>query len=124
MAGMDDGYIMAIATCADKGAARAIARMLVESRLAACAQMFPIESVYRWRGEVHDEGETALLIKSKRSLFGRIAAAIKQAHPYEVPEIIHVPIGGGLPEYLGWIDECVGEELKGEELKVEEGDVR
>ena len=69
--------------------------------------MLPIESVYLWKGEICDEHEIALLIKSKAELFDKITAAIKENHPYEIPEIIQILITGGLPEYLNWIDECV-----------------
>lgn len=98
---------MIIATAGDKESARKIARLLVERRLAACAQMFPIESVYLWQGEVHEEGEIALFIKSRAEMFDEVAAAIKENHPYEVPEIVQLPITDGLPEYLNWIGDCV-----------------
>ena len=80
--------------------------MLVEQRLAACVQMFPIESVYLWKGKICEEGEVMLLIKSRTELFDKIAATIRQVHPYEVPEIVQMPITDGLPEYLQWIEEC------------------
>ena len=99
-------YSLIISTCADKETAKAIAKVLVETRLAACVQMFPIESVYLWRDKICDEGEIMLFIKSKAGLFDKISAAIKENLPYEVPEIILVPIEGGLPEYLNWIDDC------------------
>ena len=99
-------YSMVISTCADKDTAEAIAKILVKRQLAACVQMFPIESVYLWRDKICDEGEIMLFIKSKPGLFDKISAAIKENHPYEVPEIILVPIEDGLPEYLNWIDDC------------------
>jgi len=98
---------MAISTCADTATAKEIANALVGGRLAACVQMMPIESIYAWQGKVCDEGEIALLIKTKVGLFDKIVAAIKGIHPYEVPEIIQLPITGGSPEYLRWIDGCV-----------------
>ena len=104
---MDNEYSLAITTCASKESAKAIAMLLVEKRLAACVQMFPIESVYAWRGEICDENEIALFIKSKSAAFGKIMAAIRECHAYEVPEIIQIPITGGLPEYLEWIGGCV-----------------
>ena len=85
--------------------ARRVARLLVERRLAACAQLLPIESVYAWRGEIHEEAEVKLLVKSKAALAGQVMAAIRENHPYEVPEIVHIPIAGGSPEYLKWIGE-------------------
>jgi periplasmic divalent cation tolerance protein len=87
--------------------AKRIAGLLVEGRLAACAQLIPIESVYLWQGKVCDEGEVMMLIKSKTVLFDKIAAVIRENHSYEVPEIVRFPLTGGLPEYLKWIDDCV-----------------
>ena len=101
----ENDYSMFITTCAGRDAAKEIAKLLVEKRLAACVQMFPVESVYVWQEEVCDESETALFIKSKSALFDKIVAAIREIHKYEVPEIIQIPIIGGLPEYLKWIDE-------------------
>lgn len=103
-------YSIITATYPGKEPAKNTARLLVEKRLAACVQMFPIESVYMWKGEVRDEGETMLFIKSKTASFPQIAAAITENHPYEVPEIVQIPIMDGLPEYLQWLDDCTGNE--------------
>lgn len=100
-------YSLIITTAADKDSAKTIARLLVEEQLAACVQMFPIESVYTWKGEICNDDEIVLFIKSKSSLFDKIAAVIKENHKYEVPEIIQIPVTDGLPEYLKWIDDCV-----------------
>ena len=99
----DAEYSIVITTAADRESAKSLAKLLVEKQLAACVQMFPIESVYLWQGKVCDGNETALLIKSKTTLFSKILAAIKENHAYEVPEIIQIPITDGLPEYLAWI---------------------
>ena len=104
---MNNEYSITVATCPDKDAAKSIAKLLVENQLAACVQMFPIESVYIWQDKVCDENEIMLLIKSKTELFDKISALIRENHAYEVPEIIQVPITGGLPEYLRWIEEWV-----------------
>ena len=104
-------YSMVITTAADKESAMSIAKLLVGKRLAACVQMFPIESVYFWQGKICGDNETALFIKSKTNLFSEISAVIKENHAYEVPEIIQIPITGGLAEYLAWIGDCtLGEE--------------
>jgi len=103
---MQNEYSMIITTAADRESARKIAMLLVEKRLAACAQMFPIESIYFWKDKVCEENETILLIKSKTGLFDNIKAAIREIHSYEVPEIVQIPITGGLGEYLKWIDDC------------------
>jgi len=100
-------YSMVITTCGDKESAKKLADVLVAARLAACAQLFPIESIYVWNGEVCNENETMLLIKTKSALFDKLVAVIRENHTYEVPEIVKLPITGGLAEYLRWIDECV-----------------
>ena len=101
-----DGYSVTITACPDKESAKHIAGRLVERRLAACVQLFPIESVYLWQEKICYEGEVLLLIKSKTALFGEITAAIRESHTYEVPEIIQIPITDGLPGYIKWIDDC------------------
>ena len=104
---MSNEYSITIATCPDKDIAKSIAKLLVENQLAACVQMFPIESVYIWQDKVCDETEIMLLIKSKTELFDKISALIKKNHTYEVPEIIQIPITAGLPEYLQWVEDWV-----------------
>jgi len=98
---------MIITACADRESARVIARMLVERRLAACVQALPVESTYVWKDQICVENEITLLIKSKTALFDEVAAAIKENHSYEVPEIIQCPITNGYSEYLRWIDENI-----------------
>jgi len=98
-------YSIIITTAGSKDAAKKIANLLIEKKLAACIQMFPIESVYFWQGKICEDDEVTLFIKSKTELFEEIKAAIKTAHEYEVPEIIQIPVTNGLPEYLKWIDE-------------------
>jgi len=100
-------YSITITTFADKESAKKTAKLLVEKCLAACVQIFPIESIYLWEGEICDENEYVLFIKSKTALFDKIMAAIKENHSYEVPEIIQIPVTSGLPEYFNWIDEVV-----------------
>ena len=109
---MNNDYSIIISTFADKETAKQAAKLLVEQRLAACAQLFPIVSVYLWKNETCDENEIMLFIKSRTSLFGKIAAVIKENHPYELPEIIQIPITDGLPEYLRWIETCVDMEAE------------
>jgi len=102
-------YSIIISTFSDKESAKITAKMLVEQRLAACVQLFPIESIYLWKDKITEDDEIVLLIKSKTELFEEIATFIKKSHSYEVPEIIQIPITDGLPQYLNWIDDCVGE---------------
>jgi len=104
----DNGvYAMVITTCANKESAKRLAEIIVQERLAACAQLIPIESVYVWEGKVCNENETLLFLKTKANLFDKLASVIRENHPYDLPEIIKLPIAGGLPEYLNWIDETV-----------------
>jgi periplasmic divalent cation tolerance protein len=99
--------ILITTTTPDRDSALKIAKLLIEQKLAACVQMFPIESIYTWKGQVCQENEIILLIKSKSSLFDQIKTLIKENHQYEVPEIIQIPITDGLPEYIKWINDCV-----------------
>ena len=79
--------------------------MLVDEKLAACVQLMPIESVYMWKENVHEENEVLLLIKTKTVLYERLQSLIWRNHTYEVPEIIQLPITGGLHAYMKWIDD-------------------
>lgn len=88
----------------NKESATALARELVEKRLAACVNVLgEISSVYRWEGRVATESEVAVLIKTQEALYGRVEAAIVAVHPYELPEIVAVPVLRGLPAYLQWV---------------------
>jgi len=108
MTNNENNYSIIITTAGGKDAAKKIANLLVEKHLAACVQMFPVESVYFWQGKICEDNEVALFIKSRTSLFDEIAEAIKANHEYEIPEIIQIPVTNGLSDYLGWIDECTG----------------
>ena len=99
-------YALILTTCGSRESAEEIARILVAKRLAACVQRMPIESTYLWQGEVVNDAEIVLLIKSRAVLFDEVSACIRAHHPYEVPEIILLPIAEGLSEYLQWIEEC------------------
>lgn len=91
--------------------AEALADALVERRLAACVQVVgPIRSAYRWHDAVQTATEWLLLIKTTEVRFADLRDAIVTAHPYEVPEIVALPIELGLTEYLGWIDASTGSE--------------
>ncbi|TFV99598.1 divalent-cation tolerance protein CutA [Oxalobacteraceae bacterium OM1] len=88
----------------DTDTAQRIARALVEQRLAACVNSLPgVHSVYRWQGAVEEAAEITLLIKTVHERYDALEAAIKTLHPYDVPEILAVPIAAGLPAYLGWV---------------------
>jgi periplasmic divalent cation tolerance protein len=81
-----------------------IARTIVEERLAACANIVPaIRSIYRWKGEICDDPELLLIIKTRSQLFPAVQQRIKQLHSYEVAEIIGVPISSGAADYVSWV---------------------
>ncbi|HUV38951.1 MAG TPA: divalent-cation tolerance protein CutA [Planctomycetota bacterium] len=84
--------------------AQRIADALVEKRLAACVQVVgPVTSTYRWQGNVERTTEWLCLIKTTAALYGEVESAIRELHPYEVPEIIAVPVAAGSRDYLEWL---------------------
>ena len=97
--------LMALCACpADK--APSIAADLVRRKLAACVNILPnARSIYRWQGEVQDEQEAIMLIKTSRRRYQELEDALRQMHPYELPEIICFSPEGGLAGYLQWVDE-------------------
>jgi periplasmic divalent cation tolerance protein len=96
--------ILILTNVPDEQSAHHIARSLVAQRLAACVNILPgVRSVYQWQGAVEEANEISLLIKTTEARYTELEAAIKSAHPYDVPEIIAIPIAGGLPAYLDWL---------------------
>jgi periplasmic divalent cation tolerance protein len=88
----------------DAESARTLARQLVEQRVAACVSVLaPCRSMYRWQGRIEDAEEIPLLIKTTATRYNALEAAIRAGHPYELPEIIAVPVACGLPGYLAWV---------------------
>jgi periplasmic divalent cation tolerance protein len=89
----------------DRAAAEKLARDLVDRRLAACVNMLaPCRSFFRWEGAVQADDEVPLLIKTTRARYPALEAAIREAHPSELPEIVAVPVECGLAAYLEWVD--------------------
>lgn len=89
----------------DSDSAFNLARELVRLRLAACANVLaPAKSFYRWEGRDQQATEYPVLIKSTRDCYARLEQAIRERHPYSLPEIISWPIDNGLPEYLAWVE--------------------
>ena len=85
--------------------AQTIARALTENRLAACVQIIgPITSTYRWQGEIETAEEWLCLIKSRRDLYEALEEVIREVHPYDVPEILAVPVVAGSEDYLDWLN--------------------
>jgi len=102
-------YLQVITTTEMPDDARRIARTLVEKRLAACAQVIgPLHSTYWWQDKVEEAQEYLCLIKTRRDRFEQVAAAIRAVHPYEVPEILAVPVAAGSRDYLAWLDAAIG----------------
>ncbi|TFG91281.1 MAG: divalent-cation tolerance protein CutA [Syntrophobacterales bacterium] len=97
-------YCVILTTCANREDAERLARLLVESRLAACVQMTGVTSFYEWGGALNRDDEQLLLIKAPSASYGEIEAFISQNHRYDVPEILQLPIRAGSEAYLKWID--------------------
>jgi len=84
--------------------ARRIADALVERRLAACVQILgPVTSTYRWQGKIETAGEWLCIIKSRREVYEELEAAVRELHPYDVPEILALPVVAGSGDYLDWL---------------------
>jgi periplasmic divalent cation tolerance protein len=100
---MPTPFAIVMTTCGGKPEAELIATRLVEERLSACVQIFPIESVYRWEGAVQHANEWMLFCKIKSNDYANVEAAIRAAHTYSNPEIVEVEIQNGAQAYLAWI---------------------
>ena len=97
---------MLLTNLPDEASAQLLAAHLVEHRLAACVnQLAPCRSVYRWQGQVETATEIPLLIKTTRERYAAVEAAVIELHPYDVPELIALPVDVGLPAYLNWVRE-------------------
>lgn len=97
--------ILVITNLPDRAAAMSLARALIDERLAACVNVLAdCTSVYRWQGTSETAGEVPVLIKTLEQHYPGLERLIKSIHPYELPEIIAVPISNGLPSYLKWIE--------------------
>ena len=97
--------IVVFSTCASAEEAEAVARMLVERRLAACVNvMAGVRSVFHWKGAIEESSEWLLIIKSKRDLADELRAEIEKLHSYEVPEVLALAVVDGSPGYLGWME--------------------
>jgi periplasmic divalent cation tolerance protein len=99
--------LMVFCTCPDQESAERIANHLIENRLAACVNISsPLKSVYRWQGEIETADEVMLFIKTTTSSYDKLEHAILSLHPYELPEVLAVPVDKGQQNYLGWITQC------------------
>jgi periplasmic divalent cation tolerance protein len=106
---MDDKVLIALSTFPDAETARRISNQLVSERFAACANILPpVESIYRWKEKIESGNETLVLFKLSEDRQSAFQEKLRSLHPYDVPEIIFVPIASGSPEYLQWVNENCG----------------
>jgi periplasmic divalent cation tolerance protein len=105
MSALDGKVVVLVTAPAEEEAAR-IARALVEEGLCACASVVgPVRSIYKWEGQVCDDVESLIVMKTRRALFARLEARVRQLHSYDVPEVIGLDVAAGSEPYLRWIDE-------------------
>jgi len=104
---MDDPVVVYV-TASSEEEARCIGKKLVEEGFAACANIVPnIRSIYIWKGELCDDGEVLLIIKSRKIHIDKIVKRVKDLHSYQVPEVIALPIIQGSEDYLSWMEESL-----------------
>jgi len=97
--------LLVVTNAPDRAVAQKIANALIEQQLAACVNVLAeCASVYRWKGAVESAAEVPLLIKTRAEQYAAVEAAIRSLHPYELPEIIAIPVERGLPAYLEWVE--------------------
>jgi periplasmic divalent cation tolerance protein len=96
-------FCLVLVTVPNETAAKAIAHSLLDAKLAACINFFGVESCYRWEDQINHELEVQLIIKTQSHLFPDLTAKLTAIHPYDIPEIIAIPIVAGAPPYLNWI---------------------
>ena len=101
-------YVVVLVTASSEEEAHTLARDLLEKRLIACANLVPVQSLFLWEGDLSEEDEVLMIIKTTHSTFReKLIEAIKEKHSYDVPEIIGMPIVLGSADYLKWISSCV-----------------
>ena len=101
---MESTKLLVLTNLPDRAVAEKLADMLVERQLAACVNILaPCRSVYRWKGAVQHDEEHPMLIKTTQARYAALEQALREGHPYELPEIIAVPIERGLEAYLSWV---------------------
>ena len=103
---MPEKVLLALSAFPDRETAQRISNQLVTEKFTACANILPaVESIYRWKGKVESGNETLVFFKLSEDRQSDFQNKLRSLHPYEVPEIIFIPIVGGLPEYLRWVAE-------------------
>ena len=102
---MESTKLLVLTNLPNRAAAEELADTLIEKKLAACVNILaPCRSVYRWKGSVQHDEEHPMLIKTTAERYADLEAAIRANHPYELPEIVAVPVERGLPAYLQWVE--------------------
>ncbi len=103
--------LIVFSTFATEADAARVARVLVEERLVACAQLVPgARSIYRWQDEVRDEAEVVVLMKTRKQDWTALLSRLHELHPYETPECVAVRVAAGAPKYMAWLDEALSPE--------------
>lgn len=112
---MTDHVIVALSTCPDEASARQLAQTLVSERLATCVnRVAGLTSTYFWDGRLQEGAEILLIIKSTAARQAELAARLKALHPYELPELVVLPVTGGNEPYLQWVRSGVKKEVTGD----------
>jgi periplasmic divalent cation tolerance protein len=105
---MKNEVLVVLCTFPDEERARQIGALLVEKQAAACVNVVPgLRSIYRWEGRVNDDAETLGIIKTTRDAYPRMEALLLEAHPYDTPEVLAVPVAAGAEAYLRWVGASV-----------------
>ena len=103
-------YIVVLITTSSLDEAKRIGTSLIDNKLAACTNIISsVESIFRWQGEVCNEKEAMLIVKTRRGIFNDLQSKVKELHSYDVPEIIALPILDGNSDYLKWLDSSINQ---------------
>jgi periplasmic divalent cation tolerance protein len=109
---MPTPLLLILSTAPDQETAAVLARTLVESKLAACVNLIPqVTAIYEWQGQLEETGEVLMLIKTTKQNYPAVESALRAQHPYELPEILAVPVDQGLPGYLDWVERCTNTDI-------------
>ena len=102
-------HLVVLTTVGNEDDARGLIRGLVEDRVVACGTLVAATSIFRWKGAVSEESEVLVLLKTRRALWHELEAAIERRHPYDVPELLALPVEAGAHRYLDWLDQETSE---------------
>ncbi len=109
---MSTTHLLILSTAPDIETAEKLAKGLIEQRLAACVNLLPQTiSLYEWEGKLERTGEVLMLIKSTKHNYPALESALRAEHPYELPEILAVPVEQGLQGYLDWVERCTNNDI-------------